>query len=144
MDPLLMLIGMGLIGGLGLSMYLMKAKISASEHAVLDASGPNAPTDVINMAHIRVAGAGGLGLVIMAVAVAIFVPGVREAMLLAIVLGGALAFALIRRHRRTGPMPSSGQKPGANTMLSIDDPDATAADEPVRPARRQTILPSGA
>jgi hypothetical protein len=96
------------------------------------------------MAHIRVAGAGGLGLVIMAVAIAIFVPGVREAMLLAVVLGGALAFALIRRHRRTGPMPSSGLKPGANTMLSIDEPDATAADEPARPARRQTMLPSGA
>jgi hypothetical protein len=35
-------------------------------------------------------------------------------------LGIVLSLILIVRRRRTGPLPSSGQRPGANTTLSID------------------------
>jgi hypothetical protein len=121
----LFLIGVGLAGGLVLSIYLMNARISARDHDVLDATGSGPiPTDPINMAHIRVAGAGGLGLVMMAAAVAIYLPGVREAMVMGGALGAVLAVVLIRRRRQAGgPMQSSGRKPGANTALSIDDPD---------------------
>jgi hypothetical protein len=52
-------------------------------------------TDPINMAHIRVAGIGGLGLVAMAGVVAWNVPEIGRAVAVAAVAGVALAVALI-------------------------------------------------
>jgi hypothetical protein len=63
----------------------------------LDPASP----DHINMAHIRVAGIGGLGLVAMAGVVAWNVPEIRVAMAIAVVAGGALAAGLIAWRRRT-------------------------------------------
>ncbi len=57
-------------------------------------------TDPINIAHIRVAGIGGLGLVAMAALVAWYVPSIRIAMLLALPLGILLAAGLIVWRRR--------------------------------------------
>lgn len=56
-------------------------------------------TDAINIAHIRVAGIGGLGLVAMAGVVAWYVPSIGVATLLALAGGLTLAFALIRWRR---------------------------------------------
>ena len=142
MEPLFIVIGLGLAGGLVLSIYLMNANTSAREYDALDAGAPGRlPTDVINMAHIRVAGAGGLGLVVMAAAVAIYLPGVREAMVIAGVFGGVLAVVLIRRRREAGgPMPSSGRKPGANTTLSIDEPDAVSHEHQSAPPLKRAAL----
>lgn len=136
MEPLFLLIGVGLVGGLIVAACLMKAKINAPRHAALDASATVAvSTDPINMAHIRVAGVGGLGLVVMAAGVAYAVPGIREAVVLGILLGSAMALILIRRRRVTGPMPSSGRRSGANTALSIDAPEmATPDDDGHRPS----------
>lgn len=57
-------------------------------------------TDPINIAHIRVAGVGGLGLVAMAAIVAWYVPGIRIATLVALGAGATLAIALIAWRRR--------------------------------------------
>ena len=56
-------------------------------------------TDPINIAHIRVAGIGGLGLVAMAGVVAWNVPGIRIATLVAVPAGLVLAVALIAWRR---------------------------------------------
>ncbi len=77
-------------------------------------------TDVINAARIRVMGVGGLGLVAMALLVAIFVPRIGQSVGIGLCLGVLLAVALIAGRRRAGPLPSSGQRVGANTILSID------------------------
>ena len=58
-------------------------------------------TDPINIAHIRVAGIGGLGLVAMAGVVAWYVPEIRVATAIALVAGVALAAGLIAWRRRT-------------------------------------------
>jgi hypothetical protein len=79
-------------------------------------------TDVINMARIRVAGVGGLGLIAMAAVVAWFIPRIGQTLLIGLVLGIVLAVAMILRRRRVGPMPSSGRRPGAKAILSIDRP----------------------
>ena len=78
-------------------------------------------TDVINIASIRVAGIGGLGLVAMALAVALTIPRIGQTVALGAVLGAGLAVGLILWRRRLGPMPTSGRHPGANTTLSIDE-----------------------
>lgn len=58
--------------------------------------------DHINMAHIRVAGIGGLGLVAMAAVVAWNVPEIATAMTIALVTGVALAVGLIAWRRHAG------------------------------------------
>ena len=83
-------------------------------------------TDVINMAHIRVAGIGGLGFVAMAAVVAIYIPSIRASLAIGLALGVLFGVGLIVWRRRTGPMPSSGRRPGANTVLSIDEPASQA------------------
>jgi hypothetical protein len=87
--------------------------------------GTNPPTDVINIARIRVAGIGGLGLVAMALLVALFVPRIGQELAIGGLLGVGLAAFLILRRRRTGPLPSSGQTMGANNILAIDHPVAS-------------------
>jgi hypothetical protein len=74
-------------------------------------------TDPINMSAIRVAGAGGLGLVAMAAAVAVGVPAIGVAMLVALA-GGIVAAAFVIRHRqRKGPLSSVDTDPGHHTLV---------------------------
>jgi len=73
-------------------------------------------TDIINMSAIRVAGAGGLGLVAMAGAVALGVPEIGKSMLVAL-LGGAVSAAIVIRHRRQkGPFSSIDTDPRHHTI----------------------------
>jgi hypothetical protein len=161
MDPITVLIVPAFVGGVFVALFLVRAhrrSRNVDEALVHDADGMI--TDAINMAHIRVAGVGGLGLVAMALLVAVFVPSIGVSLALGAALGTVFAVVLIVWRRRTGPMTSSGKRPGAKTMLSIEtsDSSATQADLPrsVRDdeapgsrrgdARRQSgrLLPSGA
>jgi hypothetical protein len=61
------------------------------------------------------------------------VPGVGVPLAVGGALGVVLAAVLIVRNRRNGPLPSSGRRSGANTMLSIDGasaPEANDTDSP--------------
>src|SRR5262245_7756027 len=78
-------------------------------------------TDMINMAHIRVVGVGGLGLVVMSIVVAIYVPSVGISIGTGLLLGVALGITWIARRKKLGPMNSSGQRPGANVVFAIDE-----------------------
>jgi hypothetical protein len=69
------------------------------------------------MAHIRVAGEGGLGLIAIAVASAFFVPRIGQTIGLGFALGAILAVVLVVLRRRSGPLPSSGRLPGAHSEL---------------------------
>jgi hypothetical protein len=80
-----------------------------------------APTPaLINMAHIRVEGIGGLGMVAAVIAVAIADSRIRLALIIALVLGVGLALALIALRRRAGPLPSAGDGPDDRSMLHIE------------------------
>ena len=76
--------------------------------------------DAINIAQIRVTGIGGLGFVLLAFAVAAYIPSIGVSLATGAALGIVFAVVLILRRRRRGPLPSSGGRPGANTMLSIE------------------------
>jgi hypothetical protein len=129
MDPLLLVVVPGLLGGLIIALIVIARPRGRRAKAADDAFSSEFPsTDVINAARIRVAGIGGLGLVAMATVVALFVPRIRFSLGLGLGLGVLLAAVLILRRRREGPMPSSGRRLGANTTLSIDSPQESDDD----------------
>ena len=59
-------------------------------------------TDIINVASIKVAGVGGLGLVAMAAAVAMDIPRIAQSVGIGMGLGAILAVATILWRRRPG------------------------------------------
>jgi hypothetical protein len=121
MEPLLILIP-GILGGLLFALFALRFRRGGTSNLPVGSGRPETPpTDVINMAHIRVAGVGGLGLVAMAAAVALDIPRIGMSVGAGLVLGAAYAAVVVFRSRRE-PMPGS-RAPGANAVLSIDLPE---------------------
>jgi hypothetical protein len=140
MAAILMVVLSGLVGGIGFAVLFSRIKRSRSGPDASDVFGASAPTDIINMAHIRVAGVGGLGLVVVALATALDVPQIGQSVGLGLALAIPFAVALILWRRRGGPMPSSGGQSGANTMLAIDAADAREDDPRTPPSLIQAVL----
>ena len=121
MEALAILMVPAAVGGLVLAILLFRFSRRTPGATVTDVfSAERLSSEVINASRIRVAGVGGLGLVAMALTVAIGVPGVGVPLALGGALGIVLAAVLIVRNRRKGPLPSAGGRPGANTVLSIE------------------------
>ena len=101
MELLIILLSCVVGGALILAVLIARvgSRVNAGPDTHLEPPSPY----LINMAHIRVAGVGGLGMVAMAIVVAIFVPVIRVTMTIALLLGIALAAALIALRRRQGP-----------------------------------------
>jgi hypothetical protein len=118
MEPLLIIILPGILGGIGLAFLISRMgprRWGPSNYQHLEPPS----TSIINMARIRVSGIGGLGMVAMSIVVAAFVPAIRLSMAIAFALGIGLAFVLIALRRRNGPLPSS-HDPGAHMMFPIE------------------------
>jgi hypothetical protein len=121
MEALAILMVPAAIGGVALAILFITFSRRTPRNTTTDVfSAERLSSDVINASRIRVAGVGGLGLVAMALAVAIGVPGVGVPLAAGGALGILLAAVLILWNRRKGPLPSSGRRSGANTMLSIE------------------------
>jgi hypothetical protein len=121
---LLLIVLPGMLGGLILAVLIITFGSRSGQPAADTPLEPPSP-HLINMANIRVAGGGGLGMVAMAITVAIFVPRIRFSMAIAVVLGGALAAALIAYRRRQGPL-GSDTTPGAHSMFPMETPPPAA------------------
>ena len=130
MEAIFGLVIAGTIGGVAMALWLSRHNRLRRDNPLDTGGFESGPTDVINMAHIRVAGVGGLGLVVVAGAVAVGIPQVGKSLAAGLLLGALMAVLLIRHRRARGPMPSSGQRPGANVVLSIDTPDAAKTSAP--------------
>ena len=128
MEPVILMVVPGLIGGVAIALIIAALRTRSGTRAP-DVRRELFSTDVINMARIRVAGVGGLGLIAMAAFVAWSVPRIGQTLLIGLVLGVVFAGVMILRRRRSGPMPSSGRRPGANAILSIDQPALLEDDE---------------
>lgn len=129
MEAIVILAVAGVVGGLAMAAWLFRFNREHLRNPLDTAVHQERPTDIINMAHIRVEGVGGMGMVLMAIAVALGIPQVGKSMAAGLLLGALFAVALIRWRRKAGPMPSSGQRPGANTTLAIDAPEAAPAPQ---------------
>jgi len=129
MDSVTLILVPSILGGLVVA-WLVTRLQGRGPDALLDESADlSISTDVINIAHIRAAGLGGLGLFAMALVVAVFVPAIRVAVSAGVLFGVVLAIIMILRKRRTGPLPSSGGSAGANVILSIDQPAASENED---------------
>jgi hypothetical protein len=121
MDAITRILVPGLVGGLAVALLLVRLNRRLAPRLVAGVpTQDRVSTDVINMAHIQVAGIGGLGLVVMCAIVAAYIPAVGLSLAAGAVLGASLAAVLIQWRKKAGPMPSSSQQRGANTILSID------------------------
>ena len=119
MEPLLVMMISGLFGGVVLALLIAASRRGAPPTFVPRRLAAPSP-DLINMAHIRVEGVGGLGMVGAVVIVAISDSRIRLAMIMALALGGGLALVLIAMRRRTGSLPSAGDGPEDRSMLHLD------------------------
>lgn len=121
-NPLALLV-YGVAGGLVVALLLMRLNRWTSERAAREVPhDAHITVDVINLAHIRVVGAGGLGLVAVCALTAIYIPAIGWPLAGGCLLGTAGAIVAIRRRRKIGPISSSSRSPGANTTLMIDGP----------------------
>jgi len=94
------LTAVGAIGGVGLLVLIRRLNRAPDDNVSDVFLRDGLSTDVINMSRIRIAGAGGLGLVAAAASVAYTIPFVGVSVALALVGGILLSFALAtyRRH----------------------------------------------
>jgi hypothetical protein len=143
MDPVTLVVVPGFLGGLVIALLVFWRQRRGSAPSVVQPFRRGEfSTDVINMSSIKVAGVGGLGLVAMAAAVALDVPRIGQTIMLGLLLGGVIAAIMIYRRRSSGSLPSSGERVGANTTLSIDAPPAAAGNDDHRsvdPKRLSTV-----
>ena len=101
MDSPLFVLVIGSLGGLVIAagMLLIHRRSEPDRLAVPYRSEPLS-TDIINMASIKVAGVGGLGLVAMAAAVAVDIPRIAQSVGVGMGLGAVGAVATILWRRR--------------------------------------------
>src|SRR4249920_3051004 len=82
MSPIIFVVVLGIAGGVAMAAWMIWTSRRAGRPRV--STGPivetHLSTDMINMAHIRVAGVGGLGLVFMSIITAIYLPSVGQAL----------------------------------------------------------------
>jgi hypothetical protein len=117
MEPLLIILVPGVIGGIILAVLLGSKRITLRTGGGDRRLAPPSPS-LINMAHIPVEGGGGLGLVAAVIAVALADPRIRVAIGIAALLGVALALVLIALRRDRGPL-TSGDDRGTPSMLGL-------------------------
>jgi len=98
-DPVTAVVVPGFLGGLVIAavIVLLEHRRHHSPSVVLPYRPLPISTDVINMARIKVAGVGGLGLVAMSAAVALNVPRIFDAVAVGLGLGMCMALVLIVR-----------------------------------------------
>ena len=98
--PVFGILGPSLLGGLVIALLIFRLQRRTSTEVSPDPLARDGiSSDFINMAHIRVAGIGGLGLVAMAVVVAFDVPRIGQTLAVGAVAGSALAVVLIALRR---------------------------------------------
>jgi len=120
METALALMLPGLLGGVVLAAVLLRLNRTPSSNLSRRPHLEPISPDVINMAHIRVAGVGGLGMMAAALIIAINLPEIGFAMLTAVVLGGITAAGLIAFRSRSNEPGGGGDTEVPPSVLSLD------------------------
>src|SRR5688572_13974380 len=141
MEPLLIILVPGLVGGLVIAALIASHRINLRGSGVDRRLAPPSPS-LINMAHIRVEGGGGLGLVAAVIAVALADSRIRVAIGIAALFGAIFAAILIARRRADhGPLISGGDDSGPHSILGLDrGPSPAGAKAPALPEAHPSPL----
>ena len=115
MEPLIIALVPGVFGGLVLALLLAGNRWKRPTTVVPRRLAAPSPA-LINMARIPVDGVGGLGLVAAVIAVALTDPRIREATIVASILGAGLALLLIAMRKHNGSLPSGGDGTDGSTL----------------------------
>jgi len=125
----------------GLVLILFRRGGTAPVLADRDPFEQDTSSDVINMARIRVAGVGGLGMVVVALAMAWVFPRIGQSLLIGMAGGVVVSAFIIMRRRQDGPLSSSDRWPGGHSLLRAgpadDEPTPEPADDRSSRAKRQ-------
>lgn len=121
METALALMLPGLLGGLVLAAVLARLNRTPSSNLSRRSNLEPISPDVINMAHIRVAGVGGLGMMAAALIIAINLPEIGFALLVAVVLGLVTAGGLIAYRSRPNQAGGGGYDERPPSVLTLDD-----------------------
>jgi len=121
METALALVLPGLLGGLILAAVLARLNRTPSSKLSRRSELEPISPDVINMAHIRVAGVGGLGMMGAALIIAINVPEIGFALLVAVALGVITAGGLIAYRSRPNYPGGGGNSEVPPSVLTLDD-----------------------
>jgi hypothetical protein len=118
-SPFAVILAPAIVGGLVVAAVLLWRRPGAPRSMpVRDVFGDDAAsTDVINMAHIKVAGLGGLGFVAVAFVTAVTIPRIGVTIAIAAAGGALIALAIILWRRTHDPLPSTGSTPGAHKLV---------------------------
>ena len=130
MEPLLIILVPGVVGGIVLAVLLATRRIALRNGGDRRLAPPS--PSLINMAHIPVEGGGGLGIVAAVIAVALADPRIRVAIGIAALFGAGFALLLIMLRRDRGPLVSGGDDSGPHSMLGL------GRDQPGRASARST------
>ncbi len=137
METVLLVLIPGILGGFLLSLLIARFRRGTPPTFVprrLEAPSPS----LINMAHIKIEGLGGLGLVAAVIAVAIADPRIRLAVIIAFVLGAGLALGLIAMRRSSGAMHSDD--PGDQSMLHLGDEPRSSESKTISNLHRRAAF----
>ena len=118
MEPLLIVLVPGVLGGIILAALLASKRITLRPGGVDRRLAAPSPS-LINMARIPVEGGGGLGIVAAVIAVALAEPRIRVVIGIAALLGGGFAWVLILLRRGRGPLVSGGDDSGPHSVLGL-------------------------
>src|SRR4051812_14546505 len=108
------------VGGLLLAGVLAGLNRRPSSGVVMRSALEPMSPDLINMAHIRITGIGGLGMLGAAVVTAIALPQIGVALVASFAFGAAIAVGLIAYRRRTSAAGPDGDD-GPPSLLALDD-----------------------
>ena len=139
MDVALALVFPGLLGGLLLAALLARLNRRPSSGLVTRSTLEPVSPDVINMAHIRVAGIGGLSMIAAGIIIAVNLPEIGLSLLAALSLGAALAVGMIVYRSRSASARDGGNGGLPPSVLALDR-QQIAKSKPSGVVRRACLL----
>jgi hypothetical protein len=139
---LVALVRPAVVGGLLLAGVLVRLNRRPSSGVVRRSALEPMSPDLINMAHIRVAGVGGLGMLGACVITAISLPEIGVALLAGVGFGAAIAVGLIAYRSRSSAAGPGGHDGRPPTVLALDNHAAPVGPRTKRELRRASAAAS--
>ncbi|HEY2435244.1 MAG TPA: hypothetical protein VGI12_21415 [Vicinamibacterales bacterium] len=128
-----------LVGGLLLAGVLVCLNRRPSSGVVTRSPLEPMSPDLINMAHIRIAGLGGLGMLGAVVVTALALPEIGVALAASVGIGAAIGAGLVAYRSRSTAAGAGGQNGEPPSLLALEDRAARVAPRTTHDAPRAPL-----